>query len=181
MKRRILLLIVPAAASVALVLASPAAAAYPIVNPSFETGNFLGWTTSPAAGGSANVILGHAPYSGAGNYEAYLVPGAVNVYTTVSQTVSAAAGSRLAGWAYFDNHDGEFGIYCDDAYVKVGSVTVFHGNSCTTGTTGWVHWIYTVPVGGGYTIQSGVTNIGDSSVPSFLYVDDFRYLGPYTP
>ena len=79
MNRRILLLMLPAAASVALVLASPAAAAYPIVNPSFETGNFFGWTVVTAAsGGAASVIPGSAPYAGAGTHEAYLTPGAVN-------------------------------------------------------------------------------------------------------
>jgi hypothetical protein len=181
MKLRILVLMLPAAVAVGILFAAPASAAYPIVNPSFETGTFFGWTVAPAIGGSAQVLPGSAPYNGSGSYYAKLTPGQQNVYTTVSQTVSAAAGSRLAGWAYFENHDGEFGFYCDDAYVKVNGTTVFHGNSCTTGTTPWIHWSYTVPAVGSYTIQSGVDNVGDSAVPSFLFVDDFRYLGPYKP
>src|SRR5262245_48861213 len=168
MKLRISLLMVPAAVAVAGLFVSPASAAYPIVNPSFETGTFFGWTVAPApAGGAAQVLPGSAPYNGSGSFLAKLTPGQQNVYTTVSQTVSAASGARLTGWAYFENHDGELGIFCDDAYVKVNSTTVFHGNSCTTGTTPWIHWTYTVPIGGAYTIQSGVDNVGDGSVPSF--------------
>jgi hypothetical protein len=168
--------------AVSLVVALPAAAAGPIVNGTFSTGDFTGWTAVSAGGTGATAVL-TGGIDGDG-YQAWLQAGTQNVYSTVSQTIYLPAGGRIAGYA--DWYNAEVSHECgfnDDAYVKVGSTVVWSANSCTTnhGLLGYQLFRFTATSAGYYTIQAGVRNVGDSSVASQLYVDDFKYLGIYKP
>jgi hypothetical protein len=168
-----------AAAVVVLVLAAPAIAGSPIVNGTFFTGDFTGWSAVPASGGATAVVGGGIDGDG---YQAWLNAGAVGVYSTVSQTVFLPAGGRIVGYADWYNAEASHEcFYNDDAYVKVGSTVVWSANACSTnnGFLGWQLFKFTASSAGYYTIQSGVRNVSDSSVSSSLYVDDFKYLGVY--
>jgi hypothetical protein len=72
-----------------LIITGGLACANFINNPGFETGNFTGWTTTPAAGGSFFGADGHNPHTG--TYNAYF--GAVGSgLDTISQTFATTAG-----------------------------------------------------------------------------------------
>jgi hypothetical protein len=182
---RVVLVSAFAALAATLLLALPAGAASPatnpIANPSFETGDFTGWTVSPATGGSANIVAGGVD----GAFHAQLVPGTVNQYTTVSQIIPRLGGggtlNKLMGWAAFDAVDSC--SFTDNAQVYVdrivagfiaSSTLVFSADTCG-GDTGWVQWSYTIPGQGAYRIRAQVANGGDSIIPSLLYIDAHTY------
>jgi hypothetical protein len=84
-----------------------------LTNGSFETGDITGWTVSAAPqGGSVEAVPSFTCDWGGvcssttvdpvdGTYFALLTPGAEGVYTTVTQTFSAAEGETISGLARF--------------------------------------------------------------------------------
>jgi len=179
-----------AAIAIAAIFALPAGALpppSPIVNGSFETGDLTGWTATVPVGGSATVVPGGVD----GLFTAELKTDGPGSYTTLSQVIPGLGGgfgsvNKLKGWANFVDSEGGSCIFNDNAQVLVDRIvagfvasttTVFSASSCSTGSTGWVQWSYSVPGQGAYRIRARIANGGDSVVDSFLYVDAHTYQG----
>ena len=99
-----------------------------VTNGSFETGDFSGWNVSIPEGGSAQVVASHdaVPYMYPffyspveGSTFALLKTDGPNSYTSISQTITAQAGDKISGWAFFDS--GDYYPYDDNAQVLVKS------------------------------------------------------------
>ncbi|GEM_PF-2342419 len=184
-------------ASLALILAFicifPAqniSAANLLVNGGFETGDLTGWNASVPPGGSAQVVdvftittadNNTATYNPIeGQYFALLRNGLADQYTMVSQPFLADKGVVISGWAFFKTTD--YLPYNDTGSVEVTInagpeliATVFSASVSTVGNYGgtpWTHWSYTFYSRGNYTVQARVVNLLDSSVPSYLGLDD---------
>lgn len=163
----------------------------PFVNPNFSLpggfsgGSFDGWTDNMVAGGGANVvdlwISTNDPASGSGA-SPYRAPGVdiyfavlsssfadMNVWQTISQTVTLKAGMILSGYAAFDWNDG--GIHKDGARVRIyQGATVMSTPFLKDGTslenyanTQWQPWVWTCPADGTYTLEFGVVNTADTN------------------
>lgn len=79
------------AAFIALLTSGWLASANLINNPGFETGDFTGWTTTPAASGS---LFGVDPFvAHSGSYGAFFGGVTVGSYDSISQTFATTAGS----------------------------------------------------------------------------------------
>jgi hypothetical protein len=151
-----------------------------VTNGGFETGDFTGWTV-PYAGGLASVVSSYESPSSLflpkeGSYFAQLNAGVdVNVYTTISQTFNMAAGSTISGWAAFQAND--YIPFNDDAYVKIGSSTLWQSSVSAVGNyghTNWEYWSWSAPLPGTYTIEAGVRNFLDNSVSSSALFDGIK-------
>lgn len=172
-------------AGVALVLAPmPSAAAAPLANPGFETGNFSGWGVSIPPGAFAGVLTSYTgtttgfvatPFNG--RFFAVLKTDGPGSQTRVFQTVGLAAGETLGGAAFFKAED-----YCpyNDAsqvlVIRAGGPTsvVFSSSVCSVGNygyTGWTPWSFTAPVAGTYLVEARISNSGDSGLDSFMGID----------
>ncbi len=153
------------------------------VNGGFETGNLSGWSIGGA--GTVSVVNSHttstsgpfATYNPVeGNYFAVLAGENVGVYTTIQQSFSVAVGDTLFGSAFFDADD--YLPYNDDAYVRIlqGNNVLFYSDVSQVGDYGntpWTNFTYTFSAGGTYTLEAGVRNVLDGSLPSVLGIDGF--------
>jgi len=96
------------AIAIAVVATGRLASANLIVNRGFETGDFTGWTTSPAASGS-NLFVAPNPHSGT-----YAVSfGALSTdLDAISQTFATTPGNRynLSFWLELENQNNEFQV-----------------------------------------------------------------------
>lgn len=164
-----------AALTVALGLAGSASAG--IVNGSFETGDLTGWTANPV--GLVSVVTSYKSYGPQflpvqGSYFADLSAGAgANVYTTLDQTVTLAAGQTITGYAAFQAND--YLPFNDDGYVSIDGVDVFASSVAAVGDFGntpWTKFTFTAPTAGSYTIEAGVENDLDNADASDLLLDD---------
>lgn len=169
-----------------LLCAAPAAA-NPITNAGFETGDFTGWTLSALSAPWAAVVTsrnGVIPPNltwnpKEGSYFAQLSSGvATNVYTTLSQDFSLEAGQVLTGWAGFDTLEGvgsSRAVYNDDAYVQIldgGTVvSTLWARFASGGESNWYQWQWTATGTKTYTLQFGVRNITDNQLNSFALFD----------
>lgn len=151
-----------------------------VVNNSFETGDFSGWTTTELVNGSLAVVAssssdgGEIQYSATdGNYFAQLTASAL-----VYQDVTWNAGDELTfDWA-FQSFD--YMPYNDRAYFKVGGtsytltdITLADVDGVGNyGETNWATYTYAFTSSGSGLIKFGVTNIGDDAASSRLLVDD---------
>jgi hypothetical protein len=173
----------------ALLASAGSAWAVPI-NTGFETGDLSGWTATPgfvsAVPGPDAVNFGSSivvtsPIEG--SYMARLLAGVgTDLYTVISQDFSLAAGETLSGWARFVTPDyvwqPALNRFNDDAYVSIGGATVFSSSVFALGNpigsvaaTAWTSWVFVAPFYGVFTLEAGVRNVGDNSVPSKLYLD----------
>jgi hypothetical protein len=155
----------------------------PIINPSFETGDFTGWTVVVPGGGSTAVVTSfNTPFAPfvtfnpvQGNFFALLKTDGSGNFTSVSQTFFACAGDEISGWAFFQTP--EFpGVFNDFAEVRIllGAALVatpYFASVNTTGDTGWVNWSYTFTAPGTYTLEARVTNVGDNVEDSYMGLD----------
>ena len=104
--------------AIALIATSRVLSANLIVNPGFETGDFTGWTVSPAASLSSIAVVSGNAHSG--TYAASF--GATGVeLDVISQTIATTPGTRynLSFWLEIVNRNNEF-------QVSFGGVTVLH-------------------------------------------------------
>ncbi len=167
-----------AAAALVSTMGATAQAATPVlVNPAFATGDTTGWESTTTQ---------EAPYVTTGYQGAY--PGAPSYVSpigshfavvlggcqtnTLSQSFTASAGDTLEGWSFFQSND--YLPYDDSGSVTITgegtSSTVFDSDveavGNYTGSTNWVHWTYTFPTSGTYTISVASSNDLDCQLSS---------------
>jgi hypothetical protein len=188
-------------------MAARPAAALLIANPSFETGDFTGWTTTGALGVITSYTtqndLVYGPTHGTsfalgqtqGNFNLDgffgLAPGTFNTsctagacgYTSGSalkQTVGLMAGETIHfDWLFFAD---DYQPYNDAAFAVVHNGTsrladIFSVGG-QNGTTGWQTFSYTAASTGTYTIGVAGLNSGDNSYHSHVAVDNFAAASP---
>lgn len=154
---------------------SATASALPIVNGSFETGDFTGWNVSTSAGGSAIVDNFDAGFTATdGNYFANLTANSL-----VSQNQSWSAGTTLTfDWNFNSNdylpyNDYSLLVIKDSGGSIIDNITL--ANVASAGNyaaTGWNTYTYTFTGNGSGSIGFGVYNAIDSGLDSQLYLDN---------
>jgi len=72
-----------------------------ITNPGFETGGFTGWTTTPAASGSAFNVVSGFPHSG--QYSALFTGNTAGSYDAISQTLTTTPGDLVDVTFWLEN------------------------------------------------------------------------------
>jgi hypothetical protein len=169
------LAVVLSSVAATVVLALPAGAASPAPGPknaSFEQG-LNAWTIDVTSGGEVRIFAGQIRPGGGTQY-ARLTPESEVTPTAVEQTFDGAAGSKVTGFARFNNIDDTPGpdcFYDDSAQVTIDGTPVFQASSCTTDSTGAVVWTYVLPASGSHTIRGEVVNFDDTAVDSTLDMD----------
>ncbi|MFG6494570.1 HYR domain-containing protein [Fictibacillus sp. UD] len=156
----------------------------PIINPSFETGDFTGWNVNVPTGGSATVVTSFTtPFAPVvtfspvqGNFFAVLKTDGSGNFTSVSQTFFACAGDQISGWAFFQSPEVPPTQFNDFAEVRILSgatlvATPYFASVNSTGDTGWSNWTYTFLTSGTYTLEARITNVGRAAVDSFMGLD----------
>jgi hypothetical protein len=184
-----------AAAAVALVAVVPASAG--VVNGSFETGDFTGWTVVQPTFASVSTsqlkkLNPGSPVPSSpptwnpthGNYFAYLKAGAdIGRYTLLSQAFTANAGDHVSFDIFFDA--GDYLPFNDNGFANILNVGNLNLDNLylkdisqvgSYGEDGWRHIDYRVADAGTYMLLFGVNNDGDNKLPSFLGVDNV-YVG----
>lgn len=176
---------------------APVAVAMPVIagptNLGFESGDLSGWTLSGTGSGNASpapwlAADGISPtFDPYGAFYGYAVAGEDETYTTLSQTFSLTAGSRLSFVAGFANQDGDGyfpdldAFYSDVGYVAINGYKLIEWNGKDVGAranTGWVPFQYLAGATGDYTLEIGVANGGDGQVPSAVLLDNVALTGP---
>lgn len=143
-------------------------------NGSFEAA-LDGWSASPA--GLVTATSSHAGHTAVdGTHFALLTAGATGVDTTLSQSVTVAAGQVLTGSAFFDCADPDPLGFNDAGAVLVGpsgvEVSLF-SRACSPATSeAWQSFTHTFTTAGTYVISANVRNVGDGSFPSYLGFDN---------
>jgi hypothetical protein len=148
-----------AAFSLALV-GAPALAANLVVNGGFETGDFTGWTITPAGSGSL-FFVDSAPHTG--TYGAAF--GATEgIADEISQSIPTAAGNRftLTFWV-FNSGEGS-----DSLEVRWGGAFVFYENPVLIPSGAWTQLTFSLAA------SANVTELSFSAFddPSYIYLDD---------
>jgi large repetitive protein len=142
----------------------------PIINPSFETGDFTGWTVVVPVGGSATVVTSFNTFIPVeGDFFALLETGSPGNFTSVSQSFFACAGDTISGYAFFQTNETR------PQFNDLGEVVILSGatvvdtpfsRDAQEGDIGWTNWSYTFTISGIYTLQARVVNDG-SPAPAF--------------
>lgn len=161
-----------------------------IINGSFGTGDFTGWTTVIPPGGSATVAGSHVLAGTGGSVSAPSAPSMAILKTdgpgsktTLSQTFNAVAGTIFNATVLFDS--AEFSSFFDDKGEAILtdnttalSTTLFSasvaGLSPPEGDTGFVGLSALLGSSGSYTIDFTVENFADGVVDAFLLVDSVQ-------
>lgn len=129
-----------------------------ILNPGFETGDFSGWATFPAAGGS---YFGVTAWPHSGSYSAFLAATS-GLPDAFLQTLEVTTGTQytLTFWLYNDDIIGQ-----ENVQVTWEGVPVFNGVSPRAV---WTQYSYTV------TATSNLSDLRFSGYdgPDAHYVDD---------
>ena len=199
--RMVALLAATALAAILLGLVAtiqPAQGTTPLTNPGFEAGDLSGWTTGGPGAATVETsftcsVLGSDCYGTTvspveGSYFALLTPGenaVQDVYTTASQTFTAAAGATISGNARFlSSEETNTDTYIDNAQVVIKNAstndvvaTVFSAAS-STNSTPWEQWQHTFAAPGDYYVEAGVRNGGDENFPSWLALDNVVLVNP---
>ena len=198
--RMVALLAATALAAILLGLVAgiqPAQGTTPLTNPGFEAGDLSGWTIRGSAGGAATVETsftctqfgsncnGITVSPVEGTFFALLTAGDTDVYTTASQTFTAAAGATISGNARFlseeetnepENND-HAQVVIKNASTNAVVATVFSADS-STNSTPWTQWQHTFADAGDYYVEAGVKNVVDEIVPSRLALDNVVLVNP---
>jgi hypothetical protein len=151
------------AIAIALVATGRLVSANLIVNPGFETGDFTGWTTTPAASGSSFVVVPGNSHSG--TYAvSFGAQGPPLDLDTISQTFATTPGTRynLSFWLAIVNNNNEF-------RVTFGGVTVL--DLIDTGDPANLDYRHFTFAGLG-TGSSTTVEFAGRNVVNFSYLDD---------
>ncbi len=150
-------------------------------NPSFETGDLTGWSTTIPWGAWIKVLTTWSSWSATdGSYYALLKTDGGWSTTKLYQSFTASAGDPLSFDAFFKA--GDYWPYNDGAYVKImGPVTATLwsqsvGTVGSYGSTPWQSVSYTIPVSGSYTLECGIYNAYDSGWDSYVGVDNVHVI-----
>ena len=149
--------------------------ALPIVNGSFETGNFSGWSVNSSSGGNSSVVTNNAGFTATdGNYFANL-----SANSLVSQSISWSAGDILSfDWNFNAN---DYLPYNDYAIFQTTNLlgdilsNITLANVASAGNfnaTGWNTFSYTFETSGSGFLGFGVYNALDTGYDSQLYIDN---------
>lgn len=183
--------------AVAFLLVAGAPANAGIVNGSFETGDFTGWTVvqptfASVTGSELKKLDPGAPASLSppawtpthGNNFAYLKAGAdIGRYTLLSQAFTATAGQHVSFDIFFDA--GDYLPFNDNGFANILNVGNLNLDNLylkdisqvgSYGEDGWHHIDYRIADAGTYMLLFGINNDGDNKLPSFLGVDNV-YVG----
>ena len=154
---------------------SATASALPVINGSFETGDFTGWDVTTSAGGSAIVDTFDAGFTATdGNYFANLTANSL-----VSQNQSWSSGTTLTfDWNFNSNdylpyNDYSLLVIKDSGGSIIDNITL--ANVASAGNfaaTGWNTYTYTFTGNGSGSIGFGVYNAIDNGLDSQLYLDN---------
>ncbi len=162
---------------------SGTAAAAPIVNGSFETGDFSGWNVTTTTG-TANVVTSSAGFTATdGSYFADL-----SADSLVAQNQSWGAGDTLTfDWNFNAN---DYTPYNDFSVLSItdslGNIldNITLSDVATVGNynaTGWNTFTYAFAAAGAGTIGFGVYNVGDQALDSQLYLDNVSLVAVTEP
>jgi hypothetical protein len=158
-------------------------------NLGFEQGDISSWTQQ---GGDAGTWQSRAPAMGSsptflpvdGQFFGFITAGDNEDFATLSQTFDLMAGGTISGYAGFQNQDGYYADYDhffnDLGYVAVNGLHLLDWDGLSVGgfaNSGWVHFTFTAPTKGSYTLQIGVANGDDPNVPSSVVLDAVHLTG----
>ena len=163
---------------------SGTAAAAPIVNGSFETGDFSGWDVTTSAGGSAVVSTNDAGFTATdGTYFANL-----SADSLVAQDQSWGAGDTLTfDWNF---NAADYTPYNDFSVLSItdsiGNIldNITLSDVATVGNynaTGWNTFTYVFAAAGTGAIGFGVYNALDTALDSQLYLDNVNLVAVPEP
>ena len=146
-----------------------AAATNLVINPGFETGNFSGYTTTPATNTDFGVISGAAH---TGNYGAYFQDGTVGAYDTISQSLNTSAATTFDVSFWLRNNGGASNGF----KVTFGNMTLL--NLVDSAAFGYTQYTFT-----GVAATGGATTIafGGYQVPSDFSLDDISVTASAVP
>ena len=153
-----------AAALALLVFAPQTASATPItvVNGGFETGDFTGWTVTPAGGGCSDFgVNGTDPHSGA--TAAAFGSVCTGAYDSISQTVVTTPGGSATVTFWLTNAGGP-----SNDFQALWNGTVVFDTGFDVGPFPYTLESFTVPTPG----ASAVLTFQAYQVPSWFYLDD---------
>ena len=151
-----------------------------IKNGSFER-NFSGWKLDVPPGATANTVSSFDTYDPIeGNYFALLKTDGPNCYNQIEQCFYAKPGDKICGWSFFKTND--YFPYDDNCEVTLNRDdkkihTLFFASVTTVGDYGrtpWTYWEYKIKEEGEYKIRARITNVGDSSVDSYMGLDAIK-------
>lgn len=163
---------------------SGTAAAAPIVNGSFETGDFSGWDVTTSAGGSAVVSTNDAGFTATdGTYFANL-----SADSLVAQDQSWGAGDTLTfDWNFNANDYTPFNDFSVLSITdSIGNIldNITLSDVATVGNynaTGWNTFTYVFAAAGTGAIGFGVYNALDTALDSQLYLDNVNLVAVPEP
>lgn len=165
-----------------------------LINAGFETGDLTGWTSSIFNGSATVVTSSTTSYGGGivyypqeGGYFLAIGSGDQDVWQTVAQSLTFAAGETIAGLAAFDW--GDYDPYYDGARVRILDAAgaqiaqpfYLDGVGFPDGYNGpWTAWSWTAAAAGVYTVEYAVRNTidGGGPEPTFGYFDAVKTTVP---
>jgi len=161
-----------------------------LINGGFETADLTGWNSS-ISGGSATVVTSNTTFyttsvtylPPVGSYFLAIQSGSADVWQTVFQSLTVAAGESIAGMAAFDwgdylpFEDGARVRILDAAGALVATPFYLDGNlapstqkafgESDSGYNGpWTAWSWTAAAAGTYTVEFGARNTLDGGGPN---------------
>ncbi len=139
---------------------APASAQNLVTNPGFETGDFTGWTTTPAASGSDFHVftLAHTGFYAAG------FGAAGGIDDSISQTLPTIAGEQYAISFFLDANAG----VGNEFHAAFGSDTLLEINNTSNHTFPYTQYSFTDVATG----PSTVLTFAKRTPLGFFYLDD---------
>lgn len=144
-----------------------------IINGNFAGGQLTGWSYT------SNVTVVASGSGHAANLASGLGTG---VATTLSQTLTLAAGDTLSGWAQWLG--GDYLPYDDYGYVTIGGTPLFQASITAYGDYGYspaTSFSFIAPTAGSYLLSASVANVGDNFNNSNLQVGGFTVTSNVVP
>jgi len=155
-----------------------------LVNSGFETGDLTGWTPNVPSGGSAAAVTtgqgGITPLSG--NWMAELKTDGPGSFTTLSQSILLGVGDSVHGFVNWFNgetikdaptfNDQVSIEILDTSLAWVATPFFAQSDGSPSGPSGWTPWWFTASTADTYIVLANIANGGDSSVDSYLYLDN---------